>query len=713
MLRGCCRTAAATRCFSSEPIVPLENRADEAVTKRRVIKDGPSFHDFVASDEAVEKYNVKLKLEEGDKRLRLPPWLKKEQVRPSMNDNVARLKKQLKGLRLATVCEEARCPNLGECWGGGQEEGSLSTATIMLMGDTCTRGCRFCSVKTARRPPPLDPMEPENTARAVASWGVDYIVITSVDRDDVPDGGASHFAETVKKLKQMKPELLVECLLPDFDGNQQSIQLMARSGLDVYAHNIETVERLTPWVRDPRAKYRQSLAALKLAKDTSSAVITKTSIMLGLGESDDEIKQTLDDLRSNEVDVITFGQYMQPTKRHLLVKEWVTPQKFDEWATYAKSLGFLYVASGPLMSIAVTVSLDREVAIYLMGETIQVEIELKNTAAKGKESLAWGSVQLTCERTIGAQSALPDRPTTAMARNASTVFSSRPVVLFCDLQLRAGESRSFSCEIPLPTHGIPPTFRGQMVKYLNRIAIGMQHVKDPIKLAYIPIRILPSVGLEAKAVKPLNPFLAESSPQPTVCQLVVSAVDEMTAPRKPSIFNMTNTLGKVTTLSLPKKAFRLGEDIVGSLDFQNAAVTCVQYSVNLETEEKLIEESNREKEKSKTSGRKNIVVYGTDHKVCAFIKNTGFRIPIPMQLPPTFHTDIVHLKWKLRFEFVTTTADNSEIFPLSVDSSQTQAPKEVAIETLNWETDIFVLPCSPANAALTDHLHSAQTQITV
>ena len=158
------------------------------------------------------------------------------------------------------------------------------------------------------------------------------------------------------------------------------------------------------------------------------------------------------------------------------------------------------------MSIAVTVSLDREVAIYLMGETIQVEIELKNTAAKGKESLAWGSVQLTCERTIGAQPALPDRPTTAMARNASTVFSSRPVVLFCDLQLRAGESRSFNCEvcffslssffraqcpfvqIPLPTHGIPPTFRGQMVKYLNRIAIGMQHVKDPIKLAYIPIR---------------------------------------------------------------------------------------------------------------------------------------------------------------------------------------------------------------------------------
>ncbi|ULU01491.1 hypothetical protein L5515_004510 [Caenorhabditis briggsae] len=315
-----------------------------------VIKDGPSLQDFISSAsvaEAVEKYEGKLKLEKGDRRLRLPPWLKKEKILPSENENVSRLKKQLKTLKLATVCQEARCPNLGECWGGSED--SLATATIMLMGDTCTRGCKFCSVKTARAPPPLDPMEPENTSTAVASWGVEYIVLTSVDRDDLPDGGADHLRQTVQLMKLKKPELLIECLLPDFAGDKISVEKLATSGLDVYAHNIETVERLTPWVRDPRAKYRQSLNVLKYAKEVSPRLITKTSIMLGLGEEDDEIKRCLANLRSSNVDVVTFGQYMQPTKRHLLVKEWVTPEKFDEWAEYSKKLGFLYVASGPLV----------------------------------------------------------------------------------------------------------------------------------------------------------------------------------------------------------------------------------------------------------------------------------------------------------------------------------------------------------------------------
>ncbi|VDO57271.1 unnamed protein product [Haemonchus placei] len=338
------------------------------------LKDGPSFADFVSSgsvDEAVAKYKGKLKLEKGDRRLRLPEWLKKEKVLPSENENVSRLKKQLKGLKLATVCEEARCPNLGECWGGSED--SIATATILLMGDTCTRGCRFCSVKTARKPPPLDPMEPENTALAVKSWDVDYIVVTSVDRDDVEDGGASHLCKTIQLMKKERPELLIECLLPDFAGRTESVDMLAlsgldvyahnvetverltpwfilcRSGLDVYAHNVETVERLTPWVRDPRAKYDQSLAVLKRAKSTNPKLITKTSIMLGLGEKDDEVRQCLTDLRNHDVDVVTFGQYMQPTKRHLLVKEWITPQKFDEWGRIAREMGFLYVASGPLV----------------------------------------------------------------------------------------------------------------------------------------------------------------------------------------------------------------------------------------------------------------------------------------------------------------------------------------------------------------------------
>ncbi|CAJ0941847.1 unnamed protein product, partial [Mesorhabditis belari] len=319
-------------------------------SSRPAIKNGPSFSDFLGANtiaDAVANHEQKLKLETGDKRLRLPPWLKKEKVLASENENVKRLKKQMKELKLATVCEEARCPNIGECWGGSKD--SLSTATIMLMGDTCTRGCRFCSVKTARAPPPLDPMEPEHTAKAVASWGVGYVVLTSVDRDDLLDGGASHLSKCVQALKQEKPSVLVECLLPDFSGNHDSISTMATSGLDVYAHNIETVERLTPWVRDPRAKYWQSLDALRFAKKAKPGLITKTSIMLGLGETDDEIRTSLEHLREHEVDVVTFGQYMQPTKRHLLVKEWVTPEKFDYWADVARSMNFLYVASGPLV----------------------------------------------------------------------------------------------------------------------------------------------------------------------------------------------------------------------------------------------------------------------------------------------------------------------------------------------------------------------------
>uniref|UniRef100_A0AC35TPM6 Lipoyl synthase, mitochondrial n=1 Tax=Rhabditophanes sp. KR3021 TaxID=114890 RepID=A0AC35TPM6_9BILA len=307
---------------------------------RPKIPDGPSFEDFIKNNDLV--LNKK-----ESKRLRLPPWLKKDMTHIE-DKNYLKIKTQLKGLKLSTVCQEARCPNIGECWGG--DDSSPATATIMLMGDTCTRGCRFCSVKTAKAPPPLDPKEPENTAKAVASWGVHYIVLTSVDRDDMPDGGANHISSTVKHLKkECENKILVECLVPDFGGNKESVGIVANSGLDVYAHNIETVRSLTPAVRDPRAKYDQSLAMLKHAKLTRPSLITKSSIMLGLGETDEEIEQTMADLRSVGVEALTLGQYMQPTKRHLLVKEWVTPAKFDHWKEIGDKMGFLYTASGPLV----------------------------------------------------------------------------------------------------------------------------------------------------------------------------------------------------------------------------------------------------------------------------------------------------------------------------------------------------------------------------
>lgn len=296
----------------------------------------------------------------------MPPWLKRE---IPVGANYHRLKSSLRNLNLHTVCEEARCPNIGECWGGGEH--STATATIMLMGDTCTRGCRFCSIKTSRNPPPVDPLEPVNTARAIAEWGLDYVVLTSVDRDDMPDGGSNHFAETVREIKRLSSSMLVECLTPDFQGNKENIKTVALSGLDVYAHNIETVQEYQKYARDRRANYDQSINVLKHVKELSDnecdyEVITKTSIMLGfgetspiqciqvliiyfLGETDDQIKRTMEDLRNARVDCLTLGQYMQPTKRHLKVVEYVTPEKFAFWEKYGNDLGFAYTASGPLV----------------------------------------------------------------------------------------------------------------------------------------------------------------------------------------------------------------------------------------------------------------------------------------------------------------------------------------------------------------------------
>jgi lipoic acid synthetase len=219
---------------------------------------------------------------------RLPEWLKTPI--PSSN-NYKKIKQDLRGLNLHTVCEEARCPNISDCWGGSSK--AAATATIMLMGDTCTRGCRFCSVKTSKAPPPLDPHEPEHTAEALKRWGLGYVVLTSVDRDDLVDGGARHFTETIRRIKQKAPTMLVEALTGDYAGDLDMVRLVAESGLDVYAHNIETVEALTPMVRDRRATFRQSISVLQAAKAAKPELITKTSIMLGLGEKEEQIWDAL------------------------------------------------------------------------------------------------------------------------------------------------------------------------------------------------------------------------------------------------------------------------------------------------------------------------------------------------------------------------------------------------------------------------------------
>lgn len=267
-----------------------------------------------------------------------PDWLK---VRLPRGDGYERVKGLVKSLKLATVCEEARCPNIAECWGGG-------TATVMLMGEVCTRACRFCHVKVGS-PPPLDPMEPENLANAVRELGLEYIVVTSVNRDELPDGGASHFAKAITALKRESPRTTVEVLIPDFQGSESALALVAEARPHVVAHNIETVERLTPTVRDRRAKYAQSLRVLEYLKQRPERLYTKSSVMVGLGETDAELEQTFKDLRNVGVDVLTLGQYLQPSQYHLRVDRFASPEKFAELQKVAESYGFLYVASGPLV----------------------------------------------------------------------------------------------------------------------------------------------------------------------------------------------------------------------------------------------------------------------------------------------------------------------------------------------------------------------------
>ena len=272
----------------------------------------------------------------GNERLRKPDWLR---VRVQGGPNFDKVQGIVKEHRLATVCEEAECPNMSECWSSG-------TATIMLMGDVCTRACRFCAVNTGNPRGWLDPEEPDNTARSVQLMKLRYVVLTSVNRDDLPDGGAGHYAQCVRRVKADNPQTAVEALTPDFLGALNDVETVLDSGIEVFAQNVETVRRLTHPVRDPRAGYDQTLAVLAHAKHYRPDVLTKTSLMLGLGETEAEIMEAMDDLRAADVDILTLGQYLQPTAHHYPIARWVSPDEFETYRQWGLDRGFLEVVSG-------------------------------------------------------------------------------------------------------------------------------------------------------------------------------------------------------------------------------------------------------------------------------------------------------------------------------------------------------------------------------
>ncbi len=268
-----------------------------------------------------------------------PQWLK---IQPPTTEKFVKIKETLKKYKLHTVCEESHCPNIPECWSGG-------TATFMILGDVCTRGCRFCQVNAAAKGKPIDPYEPIKLALAVKEWNLDYIVITSVDRDDLEDQGSEHFAKCITEVKRRIPGLLVEVLIPDFRGDAECLKKVVDAKPEVIAHNVETVRRLQSKIRDRRAGYEQSLSVLSNVKKLNPKIFTKSSIIVGFGETDEEIIQAMKDLRAIGVDILTIGQYLRPSDWHLPVAEYVPPEKFEFYKAMGEDLGFLYVASGPFV----------------------------------------------------------------------------------------------------------------------------------------------------------------------------------------------------------------------------------------------------------------------------------------------------------------------------------------------------------------------------
>jgi len=275
-----------------------------------------------------------------EQKLEKPEWLK---IKLITTDNFTNIKNTIKNYNLHTVCESAHCPNISECWNTG-------TATFMLMGDTCTRACKFCAVKTGNPMKNLDAEEPKNLAKALAEIRLfNYAVLTSVNRDDLADGGASHFAECIKEVKKAYPEIIVEVLIPDFRGDIGALKKIVEAKPEVIAHNIETVERLQRKVRDVRANYNQSLSVLENVKKFNSKIYTKSSIMVGLGETEEEVMQSMKDLRMIKVDILTIGQYLRPSDWHIPISEFIPPEKFEYFKQKALELGFLFCASGPFV----------------------------------------------------------------------------------------------------------------------------------------------------------------------------------------------------------------------------------------------------------------------------------------------------------------------------------------------------------------------------
>jgi len=286
------------------------------------------------------KNGIKVRVETAENDVgRKPAWLR---AKPPGGSRYTGVRRTVREHKLSTVCEEAMCPNIGECWNHG-------TATIMVLGAVCTRACSFCAVDTGNPKGWLDTEEPVNTARAVRLMNLSYVVITSVDRDDLPDGGAAHYAQCVREIKAMNPDTSVEALTPDFNGVPADVETVVGSGLDVFAQNVETVRRLTHPVRDPRAGYEQTLDVLRHAKTVRPDVLTKTSLMLGLGETDDEIVTAMDDLRAARVDILTLGQYLRPTVNHYPIARYVSPDEFDAYRKLGLEKGFIEVVAGPLV----------------------------------------------------------------------------------------------------------------------------------------------------------------------------------------------------------------------------------------------------------------------------------------------------------------------------------------------------------------------------
>lgn len=352
------------------------------------------------------------------------------------------------------------------------------------------------------------------------------------------------------------------------------------------------------------------------------------------------------------------------------------------------------------MPILVVAKLDRNSGIYLAGEAIKCKVTVTNTGDVSEESLAWGSVHVQCERIIRARKheaaaqkssvGSAGAGTTAMSRSAFTVFSCRPVILFCELALRPKESHEFECSQQLPLDSIPPSFRGHLVRYVYKLTVGVQHVRSPIKLTHIPLRIIQAdlgVTLPTAQIS-TNPFIANHCSEPSVIDLVTEAADCLTAPQGTYSFSMKSGTGRLGRFILYKKAFKLGEDVIGRFDFGSAEVRCLQFAVSLQTVESLVNEE--------WCPRSNVVVHVTERIVCAFWKDAVVRLNIPLSASPTFYTDTVHLKWRLHFEFVIASSGIDG----DVEEGIWQAPVSVDIETMAWDLDIKVYPCSPHNVAL-------------